>query len=150
MVRPGLLTYGCYPGKERGGPDLQPAMQLKTRVAAVVRHKRGDSISYGRTWTAPRDCTLAVVPIGYADGLHRCLSNRMEMLLHATRVRQVGRICMDMCMVDISNIPAKEGDTVTVFGKDISVSQFAKQTNRTEYEILTGVSQRVKRIFVRK
>ena len=117
MVRPGILTYGIYPDAERGGIDLIPVMTLKSRVCAVTHHKKGDTISYGRTWTAERDCTLAVLPVGYADGLQRCLSGKLTVLLRGQRVRQVGRICMDMCMVDVTDLPGVEaGDVATVFG----------------------------------
>ena len=87
LVRPGLLTYGVYPDSERGGLSLTPVMALKSRVSAITHHKKGDSISYGRTWTAERDCTLAVLPVGYADGLQRCLSGKLEVLLRGKRSR---------------------------------------------------------------
>ena len=87
LVRPGLLTYGVYPDRERGGLSLTPVMTLKRRVSAITRHRKGDSISYGRMWTAERDCTLAVIPVGYADGLQRCLSGKLETLLRGKRVK---------------------------------------------------------------
>ena len=152
MVRPGLLTYGMYPAAEHGGLDLRPAMQLKTRVAVITHHKKGDTISYGRTWTAERDCTLAVIPIGYADGLHRCLSNKLEVLIHGQRVRQVGRICMDMCMIDVTDIPeAAVGDVVTVFGTDgdavLPVEELARLAGTINYELTCAVAPRVPRVY---
>jgi alanine racemase len=111
MVRPGLALYGLYPGEKPEGPEpeLRPAMELKTRVAAVTRRKAGDTISYGRTYAAQKDMTVAVLPIGYADGLNRLLSGKMDVLIRGKRAPQLGRICMDMCMADITDIPAAGG-----------------------------------------
>jgi len=153
MVRPGLLTYGVCPGEDRGGLDLRPAMAVRCRVAAVTHHKKGDTISYGRTWTADRDCTLAVLPMGYADGLHRCLSGAMEVLLHGKRVPQVGRICMDMCMVDVTDLPGvRPGDVATVLGTDgtetVTANELAVKAGTIPYEILCAVSPRVPRICI--
>lgn len=149
LVRPGLLLYGIASGG-RGGLRLLPAMQLKSRVAAIARHRRGDSVSYGRFWTAERDCTLAVIPIGYADGLQRCLSGKLEVLLRGRRVRQVGRICMDACMLDVTDIPeAAVGDEAIIFGREEnapSVSDVAAWAGTIPYEILCGVSSRVPRL----
>lgn len=153
MVRPGLLTYGVYPAAERGGLTLRPVMALRTRVAAVTHHRRGDTISYGRTFTAERDCTLAVLPVGYADGLLRCLSGKLDVLLGGRRCPQVGRICMDMCMADVTEVPGTApGDVATVFGSDgdavIPVEELAEKAGTIPYEILCAVSARVPRISV--
>ena len=152
LVRPGLLTYGVYPDSECGGLSLTPVMALKSRVSAITRHKKGDSISYGRTWTAKRDCTLAVIPVGYADGLQRCLSGKLEVLLRGRRVKQVGRICMDMCMLDVTDVPdAAVGDVATVFGRGgggaPTVAELAALAGTIPYELLCGVSLRVPRIY---
>lgn len=152
MVRPGIALYGHYTNGEKEGFNLLPAMELKTRIAAVTEHKAGDTVSYGRTFTCERDMRLAVLPIGYADGLHRLLSNRMEVLIHGHRVRQVGRICMDMCMADISGIPdAAVGDEVTVFGCSggvfLPVEEQAKKAETISYELLCSVSPRVPRVY---
>lgn len=151
LVRPGLLTYGVYPGRERGGLDLRPVMSLRSRVAAVTHHRKGDTVSYGRTWTAQRDTTLAVLPVGYADGLHRCLSGRLEVLIRGRRFPQVGRICMDMCMVDVTGCPdLAPGEVATIFGRDgeaeISAAELAEKAGTIPYEILCAVSPRVPRI----
>lgn len=153
MVRPGVALYGMYPADERGDVELIPAMQLKSRVYAITEHPAGDCISYGCTYTAPRDVRLAVIPIGYADGLHRVLSNKAEFLLHGKRVRQVGRICMDMCMVDVTDLDGVNvGDTVTIFGKDgdavLPVEELAKKADTINYEIVCDVSPRVSRVYV--
>ena len=149
MVRPGLLLYGLYPGAERGGLELVPAMQLKSRVCAVTHHRRGDTISYGRTFTCDRDMTLAVIPAGYADGLLRALSGHMDVMVRDRRVHQVGRICMDMCMLDVTDVPGvRVGDVVTVFGRDITASEQADRAGTIPYELLCAMSQRVPRVYL--
>ena len=153
MVRPGILTYGIYPDAERGGLDLVPVMELKSRVCAVTHHKKGETISYGRTWTAERDTTLAVLPVGYADGLQRCLSGKLCVSFGGRRAPQVGRICMDMCMVDITDLPeVKPGDVATVFGRGVNgeatVTELAELAGTIPYELLCGISLRVPRICV--
>ena len=149
MVRPGLLTYGLYPDAEKGGVELRSVMSLYSRIAAVTHHKKGDTISYGRLWTAERDTTLAVVPIGYADGLHRALSGKLELLIHGVRCRQVGRICMDMCMVDVTDVEGvMPGDVATVFSPEKPIDELAAQAGTISYELLCAVSPRVPRIYV--
>ena len=149
MVRVGLAGYGLYPGAEHGSVDLRPAMRLCTRVAAVTKHRAGDTISYGRTFTAARDMRLAVLPIGYADGLHRVLSSKLEILLGGVRVKQVGRICMDMCMVDITDGPdVSVGDVATVFGGPaLPVEEQAEKAGTISYELVCAVSPRVRRVY---
>ena len=132
---------------------LRPAMALRSRIAAVTEHEAGDAISYGCTFTAQRKIRLAVVPIGYADGLHRTLSGKIEVLIHGVRCRQVGRICMDMCMVDVTDVPdVREGDTATIFGTDgsesISVDELAEKAGTISYEMLCAVSPRVPRVYL--
>ena len=103
MVRPGICLYGIYPGPDRGVINLKPVMELKTRIVHIKEEvEPGYSISYGRTYKAPAKRKIAVLPIGYADGLHRVLSNQLEVLVHGKRVKQVGRICMD-CLLYTSH-----------------------------------------------
>lgn len=149
MVRPGLLLYGQYLGNNTNGFDLLPAMQLKSRICEITEHKKGDTISYGRTFTCDRDMRLAVIPTGYADGLLRSLSGRIEVKVRGYRVHQVGRICMDMCMIDITDYPdVKVGDVATVFGKDSTATEQAALAGTISYEMLCAVSQRVPRVYV--
>jgi alanine racemase len=149
MVRPGVALYGCYPAQERGKLDLIPAMELKTRIAVITEHRAGDTISYGRTYTVPHDMRVAVIQIGYADGLHRVLSNKIEVLICGKRAKQIGRICMDMCMVDITDIPeAKEGDVAVIFGRDLPIEEQAEKAGTISYELLCGVSPRVPRVYI--
>ena len=148
MVRPGVALYGMIPGPETGGLELIPAMRLKTRVACVERHQPGDTISYGRTFTVDRPSDIAVLPIGYADGLHRALSNKLEPFIHGQRVRQVGRICMDMCMADVTGLDVRPGDEAEIFGLHVNAGELADLAGTIHYELLCAVSPRVPRIYV--
>ena len=148
MVRPGVALYGLYPGADRGDIDLRPAMSLYSRVAYVEKHQPGDTISYGRTFTVEKPSSIAVVPIGYADGLHRVLSNKMSLDFGGKRARQVGRICMDMCMADVTGLDVKSGDVAEIFGKNIPAGDVADLAGTIHYELLCAVSPRVPRVYV--
>ena len=149
MVRPGLLQYGLYPGEERGALELRPVMKLMTRVAEITEHIPEDTVSYGRTFTCERPTRLAVLPIGYADGLHRALSGRMDVIIRGQRAPQRGRICMDMCMVDITDLPGVQvGDEVEIFGGRQSVDTLAQAAGTISYELLCAVSPRVPRVYL--
>ena len=156
MIRPGIATYGLDPsGDLRGMADLRPMMALKTTIAAIRPFPAGVTVSYGRTYQTPSERTIAVCPIGYADGLPRRLSNSTSFLLHGKRVPQVGRICMDMCMVDITEIPeAQIGDTVTVIGRDRDLENtwddWADQLGTISYELVCGINKRVPRVYIRE
>lgn len=155
MVRPGIALYGCYPDKDKGGLELRPAMALRTRIVQVKDTAPGESISYGRTYMADKKLKTAVIPVGYADGLHRVLSGKIEVLVHGRRVQQVGRICMDMCMIDVTGIEnVRPGDVVTIFGQDgdvfIPVEEYAEKAGTISYELLCAVSPRVERVYLRK
>lgn len=152
MVRPGLMTYGMYPAAETGGIELRPAMSLRSMVYTISEHEPGDTISYGRTFTVERPMRVAVVPIGYADGLSRCLSGKLEVLIHGRRCCQIGRICMDMCMVDITHIPdCDTGDIVTIIGSDgderITADELAEKQGSINYEVTCDVAPRVPRVY---
>ena len=155
MIRPGIATYGLDPsGDLRGKADLKPLMSLKTTIAAIRPFPAGVTVSYGRTYETPGDRVIAVCPVGYADGLNRRLSNGTAFLLHGKRAPQVGRICMDMCMIDITEIPeAQVGDTVTLVGRDGDLENtwdgWADQLGTISYELVCGISKRVPRIYFR-
>jgi len=154
MVRPGIALYGCYPCEGSGVLSLRPVMQLKTRIVQIKEFAAGSSISYGRLYTAQSLRKIAVIPIGYADGLHRVLSGKIDVLVRGVRAPQVGRICMDMCMVDVTDVPgAAVGDVVTVFGSDgggtIPVEEQAEKAGTISYEMLCAVAPRVPRIYIR-
>ena len=154
MIRPGIATYGISPSPELEGRfDLRPLMSLRTTISQIRPFRQDVSVSYGRTYTTPGPRTIAVLAIGYADGLSRSLSNRVSFLLHGKRVPVVGRICMDMCMVDVTQVPeARVGDVVTVFGSDgeafIPVDDLARQTGTIPYEILCGINKRTPRFYL--
>jgi len=155
LARPGISLYGLVPfeGAERE-IDLRPVMQLKTKIVFIKRVKKRTSISYGRTWKANRDSIIGTLPIGYADGYNRLLSNRAEVLICGKRVPLVGRVCMDMCMVDVTSLPnVKVGEEVVLIGSQgkekITVDEIAKLTGTITYEVVCGISKRVPRIYLR-
>lgn len=156
MVRPGLSLYGHYPDPScegLDGPGLLPVMELKSRISAVRNLPAGTVVSYGRTFTLKRESCLAVLPVGYADGLHRLCSNQMEVLIHGKRVPIVGRICMDMCMADVTDIPGVQVDDVaTVYGQDgdesLPIEEAARTAGTIQYELLCAISERVPRVYL--
>ncbi len=153
MVRPGIALYGCLPTPEMEGLcDLKPVMSVKSRIMAVRQVPAGSGVSYGRTCILDRDATLAVLPIGYGDGFFRGLSNRYEVLIHGRRAPIVGRICMDLCMADVTGIAdVAPGDVATVYGRDGAEEQpveaAAQALDTISYEILCAVGRRVPRLY---
>lgn len=154
MIRPGIATYGVLPSDDlRGRIDLKPVMSLRSTIFQIRDFEPNITVSYGRTYTTRDPERIAVVGIGYADGLSRSFSNNISFLLHGKRVPQVGRICMDMCMIDISKVPeAQVNDVVTVFGEDggdeIEVESLSNRLNTIPYEILCGINKRIPRIYL--
>lgn len=155
MVRPGIATYGHAPSEDAEGIlDLRPLMTVRTTVAQLREIPAGTSISYGRTYTAERDMRVAVLPIGYADGLLRGLSGKVSFRIRGKMARSVGRICMDMCMVDVSESPEiRVGDEAALFGYDtdgtlLPCERIAQQAGTISYEILCGISKRIPRIYM--
>lgn len=153
MVRPGLALYGISPSGNNPELGLRPVMSVRARVAQVTTVHPGDTVSYGRIYTAKETRRVAVVAFGYADGLFRPLSGKFDMLIHGQRARQIGRICMDMCMVDVTGIPGvKTGDTATIFGRDgdafIGAEELTDKINTIPYELLCAISARVHRVYL--
>ncbi len=154
MVRPGIVLYGHHPDKTTiGCVDLKPVMELKSRIASVKVLPEGTCISYGRTYTLQRESVIAAVPVGYADGLHRTLSSKLEVLVHGQRAPQRGRICMDMCMIDATDIPdVAIGDEVTIFGTqdgaELPLEEHAAKAGTISYELLCAVAPRVPRVYL--
>lgn len=145
MVRPGILLYGY--GDPEGKLGLAPGMTLKSRVCAVKHYPAGTKISYGGTYTTERETRMGVIPIGYADGLHRTLSNKAAFWTKDGFAPQRGRICMDMCMIDLTDLPGVGvGDEVEVFGTHTDLEQLAAMAGTISYELLCAVSPRVPRI----
>ncbi|MDR1524280.1 MAG: bifunctional UDP-N-acetylmuramoyl-tripeptide:D-alanyl-D-alanine ligase/alanine racemase [Tannerella sp.] len=149
MVRLGISLYGVSASGTAG--DLQCVCSLKTVILQIRHVPRGDSIGYGRKTVVERDSRIAVIPIGYADGLDRHLSNgNGETLVHGKRCPIVGNICMDACMIDVTDVDANEGDTVILFNAELTVDELAAKIGTIPYEILTSISPRVKRVYYRE
>jgi alanine racemase len=148
MVRLGIGLYGVDSSVPASENALQPIASLKTSVAQVKKIGAGDTISYGRSGSLLKDGKIATVRIGYADGYLRAFGNGVgKMLVKGTLVPTVGNITMDMCMLDVSGLDVSEGDEVIVFGEQQRIEELAKQIGTIPYEILTNVSQRVKRVY---
>ena len=152
MCRLGIGLYGVepYEGTQGQGESqgLKCVSTLKTTILQLRHVKAGDSVGYSRRTVLNRDSIIAAIPIGYADGLNRHLGNRHGYcLVHGQRAEYVGNICMDVAMVDVTDIPCLEGDSVEVFGEHLPVTVLSTLTDTIPYEVLTGVSNRVKRIY---
>jgi alanine racemase len=151
MARVGVAAYGIWPSREtlvsfresgRGPVDLRPAMTLKVRISQVRRVPAGETVGYGRSWKAMTDSTIAVLPVGYSDGLPRALGGRAHVLVGGYRAPLVGRICMNLCMADVSNIPGvRAGDPAVFLGRQgaevITAEMLADHLGTIPYEILT-------------
>lgn len=155
MVRAGIILYGLAPsGKLKGQMNLKPAMELKTVVAHIKEIEPDTTISYGRTFAADKRLKIATVPIGYADGYIRNLANDAYMIVNGKKAKVVGRICMDQCMLDVTDIDeVKVGDVVTVAGKvgdtEISIDDVASWTGTINYEVVCLVGKRVPRVYIK-
>jgi len=150
MVRPGIMIYGLYPSEEVSHSiELQPAMVFKTKVSAVKVVAPGTPISYGRTFVTKKRTTVATLPVGYADGYNRLLSNRGEVLIKGYRAPIIGSVCMDMVMADVSGIEGVQpGDEVILFGEGISVDEVAAKIGTINYEVVCAVGKRVPRLYL--
>jgi alanine racemase len=154
LVRPGISLYGFTPSSQIGGAvGLEPVMAWKAKVTQVKSIKTGESVSYGRTFQAAYPTRVATIPVGYADGLRRALSNQGEMLIHGKRSTMIGRICMDMTMLEVTQIPGVQvGDVVTILGKDgydqITATEMAEWIGTISYEVVCGISKRVPRVYL--
>lgn len=156
LVRPGIILYGYYPSKavSRSVP-LRPALSFIAQVASLKEVPEGTGISYGWTFIAPKPLKVATLPFGYADGYSRLLSNRGEVLIRGRRARVIGRVCMDMVMVDVTDIPGVEvGDEAVIYGRQgeeaISVEEVAEGLGTISYELLSMISKRVPRIYIHR
>lgn len=153
LVRAGIILYGLQPSSKVRRPlDLRPLMELKSVVSMVKTVGSGVDVSYGRTYTTRGETKIATVPIGYADGYPRTLSNLGEMLVRGQRARIIGRVCMDQLMLDVTHIPdVEEGDVVTVFGRDggafLPVEEVSSLDQTINYETVCQITKRVPRIY---
>jgi alanine racemase len=153
MVRPGIAVYGLSPIPDRGDMGLVPAMTLKCPVVLVRSVRAGDAVSYGHTWVADADTTVALLPIGYADGVFRGLSGRFDVLINGRRRRSVGRLCMDQFVVDLGAGPVDvgEGDEAILFGPgshgEPRAQDWADVLKTIHYEVVTSPRGRVTRSY---
>ena len=158
MIRAGIIAYGYYPDeitkaylKSKGlDVQLKPVMSFETEVVAIRRFPKGKSVSYGCTWKSKKETDIAVLPVGYADGLLRRFSPGLKVTINGKKYPVVGRICMDQCMVDIGkdNPDVKLWDKVLIFGPEESgalttADDLAELGNTISYEVLTSLSKRV-------
>ena len=154
LVRAGIILYGLAPGGQVGSPLLRPVMSLKAVVTHVKWLQLGQSVSYGRTFTAGQPVRAATVSVGYADGYPRLLSNRGVMTIRGRAAPVLGRVCMDQTIVDVTDIPGVQpGDEVLVFGPGAApgadtADTVAEKTGTISYEIICGISRRVPRVYL--
>jgi alanine racemase len=151
MVRPGIFLYGYSPaGGVGGGLSAVPVMELRTAVVSIKKLRRGEAVSYGRTWTAPEDTFVATLPAGYADGIPRLLSNRHRVYIGGSPYPLAGRVCMDQCMVDLGPETAvKRWDEAIIFGPAAeTAADIAATIGTIPYEITCNINKRVPRVYV--
>ena len=155
QVRPGIILYGCYPSGEvdRNQLELKPVMSVKANIVHLKKVPIGTTISYGRRFTATRESLIATIPLGYADGFPRPYSMKGHVLVNGVKAPLAGNICMDQCMVDVTDVPyVRLGDEVTVMGKDgiheILADDIAEATGTINYEIVCAFGQRLPKVYV--
>jgi alanine racemase len=152
LVRPGVAVYGLSPVPQRGDFGLVPAMTVRAAVASVKRAHAGDGVSYGHQYTVERDSTLALVPLGYADGVPRHATNVGPVSINGSRFTVSGRVCMDQFVVDVGDLPVSAGDPVILFGSgrdgEPRAQDWADAIGTIHYEIVTRIGPRVPRVHV--
>ena len=153
-VRPGIMLYGSQPTNKTKQIQLRPVMSLRSQIQLIRRVAAGEGVSYNSTFIASSDSEIAVVPIGYADGYHRLLSNRGRVLIHGEYAPVIGNICMDYLMIDVTNLKNRNSlstnSIVTFFGYDEDgrihdINEVANQAQTISYEIMTSISRRIPR-----
>lgn len=150
MVRLGIGIYGIS-NDEDEQKYLENVGTLKSVISQIRTIQRGESVGYGRRFIAEKETKIATIPIGYADGISRSWGNGLGyVVINNKEAKIVGSVCMDMLMVDVTEIDCKEGNSAIIFGENPTVNFIAKQLNTIPYEILTSISQRVKRVFYRE
>jgi alanine racemase len=156
IVRPGIALYGLYPSDEviKDNIELREVMSLRAKISHVKSVDIGQSVSYGRKFIASRKSVIATLPLGYADGFTRLLSGRAEVLVKGKRAPVVGRICMDQCMVDVTDIEGvQSGDEVVLFGKQgeehITIDEVANRLGTIKYEVVCMIQKRIPRIYIK-
>ncbi len=153
MVRTGISMYGYYPGEHFSDIPLQPVLTWKSAVSFVKQIEPGETVSYGRTFTAQKPVRVATLPLGYGDGFKRCLSNKGYVLIRGKRASVIGTVCMDQIMCDVTDIEnVRPGDEAVLIGKQgeefISADEMAERAGTISYEILLSISERVPRVYI--
>jgi len=154
MVRAGIMMYGYYPSQNvKKAIPIEPVMEVRSRITMVKTIPAGETVSYDRTYTTWRPTVVATIPIGYGDGYRRALSGKGAVLIHGQRAPILGRVCMDQCMVDVTDIPGvDEGDEVVLLGsqgeESIDADEIAEWAGTISYEVLLSFSSRVPRVYV--
>lgn len=150
MVRLGIGLYGVSSTNVEKN-ELQNVCSLKTTISQIKTIKKGDTVGYGRSWKAEKETQMAILPIGYADGLNRRYGfGKGKVLVNGVFAPIIGAICMDMCMIDVNGIQVSEGDEALIFGDEFTVTEMAKLLDTISYEVLTSISHRVKRIYLKE
>jgi alanine racemase len=150
MVRPGILLYGYAPldGDGKASMAVKPLMELVSSLVFIKQVQKGESVSYGRIWTAEEDTIIGTLPLGYADGLSRLLSNNWQVQTGDGCRPLVGRVCMDQCMVDLGKeSKARRWDRVTIFGGEFHAGVMASRLNTIPYEVTCNINKRVPRVY---
>lgn len=157
LVRPGIMLYGLYPSLEmdRGKTQLKPVMTLKSQISQVKKTGPGFAVSYGSTYVTGKETIIGTVPAGYADGYSRLLSSKGGMLVRGRRAPIIGRVCMDLTMIDLTGIPeACEGDEAVLLGEQmgelISADEIGEETGTINYEVVSRITSRVARVYINK
>ena len=151
LVRLGICLYGIPTMDDASQDDLRPVSSLRSVIISIKEWGAGTTVGYSRKGVLSRDSRIATIPIGYADGIDRHLGNGNSfVLVNGHRCPTVGNICMDICMIDVTDVPCNVGDAVEIFGENITVMELANRLDTIPYEILTSVSQRVKRVYYRE
>lgn len=143
MVRAGIILYGLMPSEFVKDDAFLPAMELIARVSAVNQIKKGDTVSYGGTYKAEKDMRIGVLSIGYADGLPRALSGNLSVTINGNEVPLIGRICMDLCMVDLGEVDCVPGDEAIIFDNAKKISEIAEKLGTINYEVICLLKKRV-------
>lgn len=148
-VRPGLMLYGASPNPRfKAAKELKPVMNFTSEIVSIKKVPAGTAVSYGATWVAARESRIAILPVGYADGYLRSLSNKGKVLINGKEAPVVGRVCMDLTMIDVTDFPELDlGTLVTLWGPEHRVEKVAEQAGTISYELLCALSRRVPRIY---
>jgi len=151
MVRCGIGIYGLYPDLIEGANhiNLKQAMSVKTRITHIHEIEKGEGVCYGHTFIADKPSVIATVPLGYADGIPRLLSNKFYGHINGQKIKQVGNVAMDQMMFDITGINAKVGDIITLLDESLPVDNWANLTNTIHYEIICHLKARLARVYTR-